>query len=140
MAPPYEVTSRRKPFISVVDNTPQGVRRGQGNRLAKQDVRQKSLRKGLGFLRSEGISVEDPSPSAVEVLKGHFGTGKEVDLALVYLLSQFKQRSTNLPFDFLIRCPLFQEDERIQGGRIGDLTQKIDKGKIHLFARAEMAL
>ncbi len=76
-----------------MENTPQGVRRGQENRLAKQDVRQKSLRKGLEFLRSEGISVEDPSSAAVGALKGHFGTGKEMDLALVYLLGRITDPS-----------------------------------------------
>ncbi len=56
--------------------------------MAKQDARQKSLRKGLGILRSAGIAVEDPTPSTVQILKGKFGTGKEVDLALVYLLGR----------------------------------------------------
>jgi len=61
--------------------------------LAKQDIRQKSLRKGLELLRSEGIPVEDTSPTVVEALKGHFGKGKEVDLALVYLLGRIADPS-----------------------------------------------
>ena len=61
--------------------------------MAKQDIRQKSLRKGLEILRSEGIPVEEPSPAAVEAIKGHFGKGKEVDLALVYLLGRITDSS-----------------------------------------------
>jgi len=61
--------------------------------LAKQDARQKALRKGLEILRSEGIPVDDPSPTIVEALKGHFGKGKEVDLALVYLLGRIADPS-----------------------------------------------
>jgi hypothetical protein len=69
------------------------VLREQENPLAKQDIRQKSLRKGLEVLRSEGIPVEDPSPTVVEALKRNFGKVKEVDLALVYLLGRITDPS-----------------------------------------------
>ncbi len=88
--------------------------------MAKQDARQKSLRKGLEILRSEGIPIEDPNPPAVQILKGKFGTGKEADLALVYLLGRItdpaaldalvslEQRATNKEVKREVRRSLFK--------------------------------
>jgi hypothetical protein len=56
--------------------------------VAKHDMRQKALREGLEQLRREGLPVENPSPSAVGTLKERFGRGREVDLALVFLLGR----------------------------------------------------
>ncbi len=59
--------------------------------MAKQDARQKALRKGLEVLRSEGIDVEHPTAAAVEGLKGQFGKSEEADLAIVYLLGRITE-------------------------------------------------
>jgi len=56
--------------------------------LAKQDVRLKALRRGLEHLRREGLPVEKPSPAEVGTLRERFGNGRELDLALVFLLGR----------------------------------------------------
>lgn len=62
--------------------------------MAKQDVRQKIIRKGLEILCREGIPVEDPSVDTIESFQSRFGKGKEVDLALVFLLGRIVDPAT----------------------------------------------
>ena len=56
--------------------------------MAKQDMRLKALRQGLEHLRREGLPVENPSPAEVSALRERFGNGRELDLALVFLLGR----------------------------------------------------
>lgn len=56
--------------------------------MAKQDMRLKALRQGLEHLRREGLPVEKPSPAEVSALRERFGNGRELDLALVFLLGR----------------------------------------------------
>ncbi|MFQ5851938.1 MAG: hypothetical protein ACE5JU_15310 [Candidatus Binatia bacterium] len=61
--------------------------------MAKQDMRQRALRKGLEHLRKEGLPVDDLSRAVVGLLKAHFGRGREADLALVFLLGRIADPS-----------------------------------------------
>jgi len=51
-------------------------------------MRLKALRQGLEHLRREGLPVEKPSPAEVSTLRERFGNGRELDLALVFLLGR----------------------------------------------------
>ncbi len=56
--------------------------------MAKQDIRQRAIRRGQEELRKGGFPAGDPLVSAIDFLVFHFGTGKEMDLAVIFLLGR----------------------------------------------------
>lgn len=56
--------------------------------MAKQDARQRALRKGIESLRTEGLPVDEPTAEAIGSFTSFFGKGMELDLAVVFLLGR----------------------------------------------------
>lgn len=56
--------------------------------MAKKDAHDKQLKRGLDVLAGAGVAVDAPSSASIDQLRGQWGKGAAVDLAVVYLLGK----------------------------------------------------
>ena len=80
--------------------------------MAREDARRKAMRKGLDYLRQEGVAVDQPTAGALETLRSYVGKGREVDLAVAFLLGRAADPAALDSLDFLERTADDREVKR----------------------------
>ena len=61
--------------------------------MAKKDVRQDALKKGLERLHDSGIDTDNVSAASIVSLTGHLGKDHDTDLAIAFLLGRVADSS-----------------------------------------------
>ena len=62
--------------------------------MAKKDLHDERLDKGLKALVSEGIAIAAPTSESIAVLKGAIGKSAETDIAVIFLLGKIAERES----------------------------------------------